>query len=161
LRKIAEQKYEAKLSVKIHVAVFSLVNTLLLIINYLTLPSFLWVVFPFFGWLIGLAVHVVAYILYAKGVYPMAKRAAIFTLTIYITVVLLLLVINYITIKKITWAIYPALFMGVGIITFIVIYLLFFKSKLTPEGEVITRKQKAVEKEMEKLKKKMSHKGTS
>ncbi|TFG08064.1 MAG: 2TM domain-containing protein [Promethearchaeota archaeon] len=156
LRRIAEQKYDAKISVKIHLAIFCLVNAMLLIINILTLPEFLWVAFPFFGWLIGLTMHLVAYILWARGVYPMTKRLVIFTISGYSTVVLLLFMINYVTLNELTWAFYPALFIGVGAVAFNIIYIILCKTKISPEGERISRKQRAVEKEMEKLRKRMN-----
>lgn len=153
LRKIAEKKVVFRYSVKIHVIIFVLVNIVLLLINLLTTPFF-WVVFPFFGWLIGVAIHCLSYILYARGVYPMGKRALLYTITAYIFVMLLLFVTNYITLGVINWALYPAFFGGIGVLVYIFIYLIFFRAKLANNGEKKSKIEKAVDKEMEKIAKK-------
>lgn len=152
LRKIAEKKVVFRYSVKIHVIIFVLVNIVLLLINLLTTPFF-WVVFPFFGWLIVVAIHCLSYILYARGVYPMGKRALLYTITAYIFGMLLLFVANYITLGVINWALYPAFFGGIGVLVYIFIYLIFFRAKLVNDGKK-SKIEKAVDKEMEKLAKK-------
>jgi len=53
----ARRRAGAKLSFYIHAAVFTLVMILLAVINLTTGPDTLWVVFPFAGWGLGLAVH--------------------------------------------------------------------------------------------------------
>ena len=153
LRKIAEKKVVFRYSVKIHVIIFVLVNIVLLLINLLTTPFF-WVVFSFFGWLIGVAIHCLSYILYTRGVYPMGKRALLYTITAYIFGMLLLFVANYITLGVINWALYPAFFGGIGVLVYIFIYLIFFRAKLANDGEKKSKIEKAVDKEMEKLAKK-------
>ena len=130
LRKIAEKKVVFRYSVKIHVIIFVIVNIVLLLINLLTTPFF-WVVFPFFGWLIGVAIHCLSYILYARGVFPMGKRALLYTITAYIFGMLLLFVANYITLGVINWALYPAFFGGIGVLVYILNYLKFFMGKLS------------------------------
>lgn len=152
LRKIAEKKVVFRYSVKIHVIIFVLANIVLLLINLLTTPFF-WVVFPFFGWLIVVAIHCLSYILYARGVYPMGKRALLYTITAYIFGMLLLFVANYITLGVINWALYPAFFGGIGVLVYIFIYLIFFRAKLVNDGKK-SKIEKAVDKEMEKLAKK-------
>jgi hypothetical protein len=151
LRKIAEQKVEARRTVKIHIAIFLLVNAMLFIINFITLPDFFWFLFPLFAWFIGLSIHIIGYILYIKGVYPIAKRTVIIVLTSYFTVMLLLITINYITLNTINWALYPGLFIGSAVLILIIIYAIFFRSELTKEGEIITKKEKAIQREMDKL----------
>lgn len=151
LRKIVEQKVIFRYSVKVHITSFVFANIILLIINLIYHPEFLWVVMPTFGWLIGVAIHYLAYILYARGVYPMAKRAMWYIITAYIFGMLFLFLTNYITLGVINWALYPALFGGTGVIVYIFIYLIFFRSKLTNSGEKKSKIDKAVEKEMEKL----------
>jgi hypothetical protein len=41
----------------IHAAVYVLVNVLLIIINLMVVPTFLWFFFPLIGWGIGLTMH--------------------------------------------------------------------------------------------------------
>lgn len=53
----ARRRAGAKLSLYIHTAVFTLVMILLVVINLTTSPETLWVVFPFAGWGLGLALH--------------------------------------------------------------------------------------------------------
>ena len=87
LRKIAAQKVSFRFSVRIHLTVYILVNVLLIIVNLLFTPGIYWFLFPLFSWLIGITMHTLAYILYARGVYPMAKRGVIFHLISYIYLV--------------------------------------------------------------------------
>jgi len=102
LYEIARSKVNFRLSVKVHVGVFNLIFS----------PSILWVIYPFFGWFIGVVLHTTAYIVYAKGVYPIAKRGIIFHICAYIFVMLYLLIINLITIPTYYWVIYPLIFWG-------------------------------------------------
>ncbi len=157
LRKIAENKVMFRYSVKVHATLFALANILLLIMNLIFTPGFLWIVFPLFGWLIGLAIHYLSYLLYAKGVYPMTKRAMWYLITAYILGMILLFITNYITLGVINWALYPAFFGGTGVLVYILLYLLFFRSKLTESGEKKSRIERAVDKEMEKIKRKRNN----
>jgi sensor histidine kinase YesM len=156
LRQIAEQKVNARKTVKIHVAIFFLVNLMLFIINIIFSPTFLWVLLPFLGWFIGLAIHIVAYILYARGIFPAVKRAVIIIFTAYLCVTLLLFTINYIFSRTINWAFFPVSFIGAGIIILLIIYSIFFRSSLTENGEIISKKEKAIKKELRKMAKKSS-----
>lgn len=162
LKKIAEQKINYRYSLKIHLVGYILVNTLLLIINLFTINfdvssiNKLWVIYPVLGWFIGLCIHTVAYSLYAKGVYPMAKRGVIYHLTAFLTVMLFLVVINYATLPTYYWVLFPAIFWGIGLIAHIIIYNIYFTEKITKEGTTKSKKEKAIEKEMDKMKKKMN-----
>ena len=62
LRKIAAQKVSFRFSVKIHIAIFIVVNVLLLLVNFFYTPELYWIVFPFFSWLIGVNIHTLSYI---------------------------------------------------------------------------------------------------
>ncbi|MFX1304170.1 MAG: 2TM domain-containing protein, partial [Promethearchaeota archaeon] len=115
LRKIAAQKVNFRFSVKIHAAIFIIVNVLLIIINFLFTPEFYWFFFPLFSWLIGFNMHALAYILYARGVYPMAKRGVIYHLVSYTFVMLLLFIINFLTLSEFYWVIFPAVFWGTAV----------------------------------------------
>ncbi|MBD3228756.1 MAG: hypothetical protein GF329_11275 [Candidatus Lokiarchaeota archaeon] len=161
LRKIAEQKVNFRMSVKIHLFVFMVVNALLFIINYIfspnfpNMPSFWWAPIPLFGWLAGLMIHIVAYIMYSKGVYPMAKRGLIYNTVAYIFVMILLLVINYTTLNTINWSIFPGIFWMIGLVIHGVIYFVYFRGGLNKKTGVFkSRKERAIEKEMEKIRRK-------
>lgn len=160
LRRIAALKIKFRLSVKIHLTAYILGIILLIIVNVLFTPTLLWVLFPIFGWLIGLAIHITAYIVYARGVFPIAKRAVIFNTVAYIFVNLLLFVINGYTdalLMKIKpsylWFLYPVFFWGLALILHYIIYLAFYNKELYEEGEKQTRMERAIEKEMQKMKK--------
>ncbi len=158
LRKIAAQKVSFRFSVKIHVAVYIIINLLLFIINYIFLPEFYWVVFPFFSWLIGLNLHALSYILYAKGVYPMGKRVVIYHLNSFIFVMLLLLITNLMTLPNFYWVLFPALFWGSLVIFHIIIYMQYFSRKIGKIGKIESRKERAIEKELEKMRRKKINK---
>lgn len=154
LRKIAQQKVNFRYSVKIHLGVYIIVSILLLVINLIFTPFILWVMYPFFGWLIGISIHIIAYILYARGVYPMAKRGLIFHLDAYIFTLLFLTLINLVTLPQYLWVLYPIIFWGIALILHIIVYLIYYSSsKIDEQGKVDSKKSRAVERELEKMKK--------
>ena len=155
LRKIAEQKVNFRITVKIHACLFLLGNFLLFLINWFYTPKFMWFLIPLFSWLIGLVVHIIAYFLYAKGVYPMVKRGFIYIFFAYIFSVLQLVVINYITLGEINWAIIPVIFGGAAVLIYLFVYLIYFKDKKIHSDITLSRKGKAIEKELEKMEKKI------
>ena len=53
----ARKRVEAKIGFYIHLAVYLGVNLLLIIINILTAPEYLWFKWPLMGWGIGLFFH--------------------------------------------------------------------------------------------------------
>jgi len=164
LRRIAALKIKFRLSVKIHLTAYIFTIVLLISINMLFTPFLLWVVFVIFGWLIGLVIHITAYIVYARGVYPIAKRVVIFNTVAYIVVILFLFIINnYINLILNVpflyywlyyWAVFPAFFWGLALIIHFIVYLGFFNKNLYEEGEKQSRMERAIEKEMHKLRKK-------
>ncbi|MEJ2294927.1 MAG: 2TM domain-containing protein [Candidatus Lokiarchaeota archaeon] len=155
LRKIAQQKVDFRYSVKIHIGIYIIVSIFLFIINLLFTPLILWLIYPLFGWLIGITIHFVAYILYARGVYPMAKRGVIFHLDSYIFTLLFLTIINLFTLPNFIWVFYPIIFWGIALIIHILIYFIYYSSsKIDGQGKFDSKKAKAVEKELEKMKKK-------
>lgn len=166
LRSIAKQKVNFRMSVRIHVGVYVVVSILLFFINYITFPEYLWVVYVFFGWLVGLVLHTTSYLLYARGVYPMAKRGVIYHLISYIFVIGFLFIINipYIYDRNFTgplssiflWAIIPAVFWGTGFIIHWISYLVFYRGKITEEGDAISRRDLAIEKELQKMRNKQT-----
>lgn len=48
---------EGRISFFVHAAIYVLVNTLLIVINLVFVPEFLWFFFPLIGWGIGLTMH--------------------------------------------------------------------------------------------------------
>ncbi len=48
---------EGRISFIVHAAIYVLVNILLLVINLVFVPQFLWFFFPLIGWGIGLTMH--------------------------------------------------------------------------------------------------------
>ncbi|TFF95304.1 MAG: 2TM domain-containing protein [Promethearchaeota archaeon] len=171
LRDIAEKKVSYRRSVKIHWSVYLLVNAMIFVINLFTmnfdlwlgLPDTstalliqLWAIYPILGWFIGAAVHTTVYLLYANGVYPMAKRAVILHFVAYLTVMLLLVVINAITYPAFFWVLFPLIFWGIGVIIHYIVYRVYFRGEISKKtGEAKSRKEQAIEKEMEKMRKKM------
>jgi hypothetical protein len=53
----AERKVEARLGFYGHLGIYILVNALLVVINFLTSPEYLWSLWPLLGWGIGLVAH--------------------------------------------------------------------------------------------------------
>lgn len=60
LRRRAERRADAKIAFRTHFLTYVLVNAGLAAINYVTSPGDWWVVWPMFGWGIGLFAHGVA-----------------------------------------------------------------------------------------------------
>jgi uncharacterized oligopeptide transporter (OPT) family protein len=53
----ARKRVEAKIGFYIHLAVYVGVNVLLIIINLLTSPQYLWFIWPVMGWGVGIFFH--------------------------------------------------------------------------------------------------------
>ena len=156
LRRIAAQKVSYRFSVKMHVVLFIIVNILLLLVNLLFTPEIYWIIYPFFSWLIGVNMHVVAYVLYARGIYPMAKRGAIYHIVTYIFVMLFLFIVNITTLSTFYWIIFPAIFWGTAVALHLIIYLLYFGKKVEISGKRQSRKERAIDKELEKMRKRQN-----
>ncbi|GAH45273.1 unnamed protein product [marine sediment metagenome] len=151
LRRIAALKIKFRLSVKIHLTAYILTIILLILINVLFMPFFWWVLFPIFGWLIGVAEHITSYIIYARGVYPSAKRGAIYHSVAYIFVMLLLFVTNYFNSPFYYWSIFPAFLWGTGLVIHLVTYYIYHRPTTDEQGVLKSRRERAVEKEMGKM----------
>jgi len=63
----ARRHVERKIGFAIHLAVYLLVNTGLVLVNALATPDRIWAVWPLFGWGIGLLFHGIAVFLHAPG----------------------------------------------------------------------------------------------
>jgi hypothetical protein len=154
LRMIARKKVNFRMSVKIHFGVYIVGCALLVVLNGLTTP-FAWFFFPIFGWLIGIAEHLTAYLVYARGVYPMAKRGVIFHVVSYIFGILLLLVINLYAFD-VLWFLIPTFFWGVGLAIHIIVYLVYHRVTSDSQDELKSKKERAIDRELAKMKKKFS-----
>jgi len=154
LRRIASQKISYRVSVKIHVAIFIVVNTLLYLMDIFYTPGLYWIIYPFFSWLIGVNMHIIGYLLYARGVYPMAKRGVIYHIVSFVSVMLFLFIINITTFSEFYWVRFPAIFWGTAVILHIIIYIRYFSRKVEGSGKQGSRKERAIEKELEKMRKK-------
>ncbi len=153
LREIAAQKVSFRFSVKMHVVLFIIVNILLFLVNFFYTPELYWFIFPCFSWLIGVNMHVLAYILYARGIYPMAKRGVIYHLVTYIFVMLFLFIVNVVTFSEFYWVIFPSIFWGTAVILHFIIYILYFSRRVEISGKRQSGKERAIEKELEKMRK--------
>ena len=67
LRRTAERRVDAKLSFRVHLFVYLVVNSGLLLLNLVTSPGYLWCLWSVFGWGVGLIAH-------AYAVYGLATR---------------------------------------------------------------------------------------
>ena len=160
LRRIAAQKVTFRYSIKIHLVVYILINALLIFINLITSNFKItfetsWFLFPLLGWLVGLALHILSYFLYAKGVFPFAKRGVIYNAITYIFVMILLIVSNLLTMPELFWFLWPCVFWGAAVIGHFIIYMIYFKARITDTGDIKSRRELAIEKEMEKMRRKM------
>jgi hypothetical protein len=151
LRLIALKKVNFRMSVKIHFGVFLIGCTLLFVINGLTSPFF-WFPIPTFGWLVGFAEHLTAYLVYARGVYPIVKRSVSFHVVAYIFAMLLLFVINLYGITFF-WVVLPAFFWGIGLLIHIIVYLVYYRVSTKDKDGLKSKKERAVERELAKMKK--------
>jgi len=151
LRRIALRKVNFRMSVKIHISVFITVCIFLTIINLVFTHMFWWVIFPIFGWLIGLAEHITSYIIYARGVYPSAKRGVIYHSVAYIFVMLFLFVIDEFFTPSFYWAQFPGFFWGTGLIIHLVTYYIYHRPSIDEQGVLKSRRERAVEREMAKM----------
>lgn len=66
----AKIKAEAKVGFKIHLAVYLAVNAILIAVNLINSPDYLWFIWPLMGWGIGLFWH-------AMGVFVFNKESGI------------------------------------------------------------------------------------
>ncbi|KKK42785.1 hypothetical protein LCGC14_0496720 [marine sediment metagenome] len=156
LREIARVKVNFRFSVLIHYAVFIFVSILLLTINLLFTRQIFWIIFPFFGWFIGIVMHTIGYLVYARGVYPLAKRTVIFHMFAYLSVMLFLFLVNFYTMPEKYWVLFPAIFWGIAVLVHYAIYMIYFKSRIDEPRKSLSRREKAIEREMKKMKKKIN-----
>ena len=63
----AKEKVEARIGFYIHLTVYVGVNILLIIINVLTSPRYLWFLWPLIGWGIGVFFHALGVFAFTEG----------------------------------------------------------------------------------------------
>lgn len=152
IRNMAERKVNLQISLKIHLVAFIFGTILLLIINLLFTPQYLWVMEATMGWGIGYFLHLIGYLLYSKP-HPHSGRTDILFHFIIYLVVNAYLVVKNITTTSFPWVIYPIIFWGFGLLVHGIIYNLYYKDvKSILTGEPISKKQLAIEKEIQKMK---------
>ena len=161
LRRIASQKISFRYSVKIHAIFYILVNILLIAINAIFISDIFllsnwWAIYPALGWLIGLMIHASAYALYARGT-SNATRGIVLHLVAYIFTTLFLIVIDFITTATLEWVLYPTLFWGLGMLGHLIISALVTKEKAPKVEEKPSKKERAIEKEMKKMRRRMKN----
>ncbi len=150
LRKIAAQKVTFRYTVKVHAICYGLVNLLLIIINLIVAPTYLWGLYAVFGWLIGLAIHILIYLLWSRGV-SYGKRAIILHITIFGLTMLLLIVVNYLTAGTLDWVAYPAISWGFGFLVHVILHYYLTSIRSGNKEDRLTRRERAIEKELEKM----------
>jgi len=158
LKRIAMRKVNFRMSVKIHIGCFIIVSLLLVTVNFLFTPMFWWYIFPILAWAIGLAEHATAYIVYARGVYPIAKRGVIFHFVAFIFSILFMGIVNYLTYPNLLWFLIPTIFWGTGLAIHFISYIIFHRGSVDEQGGMRSRREKSVEKEILKMKRRMEHK---
>lgn len=65
----AKEKVEARLGFKVHLAVYLIVNAILITVNLVNSPEALWFIWPLMGWSIGIFWH-------AMGVFVFDKKGS-------------------------------------------------------------------------------------
>jgi len=63
----AKKRVEAKMGFYVHFVVYVGVNILLIVINFLSSPHYLWFKWPLMGWGIGLLFHGLGVFVFSKG----------------------------------------------------------------------------------------------
>ena len=69
----AKRRVEAKIGFYIHLAVYIGVNVLLIIVNLLTSPQYLWFKWPLIGWGIGIFFHGMATFIFSGRTFQEIK----------------------------------------------------------------------------------------
>ncbi|MHA1671191.1 MAG: 2TM domain-containing protein [Promethearchaeota archaeon] len=157
LKRIARRKVNFRMAVKIHTGCYIIVSAFLYTVNLLFTPMIWWFLFPVLGWTIGVAEHITAYLVYARGVYPMAKRGVIFHFVLFLFSILFMGVINLLTYPTVLWFLIPTLFWGTGLAIHFISYFIFHRGSVDDDGGMKSRREKAVEKEILKMKRRMEH----
>jgi len=127
IKKKIERTRRLKKAFLFHLATFLLVNAMLLLINLVFSPKDLWIIYPFFGWLIIIVLHGVGYGLIVRDVRSGGKKGIIVHTSLYSSVIFYLFIINFMTLPTYLWAFYPGGFWGVALLFHTIIYGIYLK----------------------------------
>ena len=119
-------------TLRFHLMIFLIVIGMLFVINLATTPLYLWALYPLFSWLIAINLHITAIITKKT---KSSKKALLGHLALYLSVNLLLAVINFLTADELNWVFYPLFFWGVGVLFHGVAYEEFYSKKPTKVRE--------------------------
>lgn len=73
----AKKRVEARIGFYIHLAVYAGVNLLLIIINLISSPQYLWFKWPLWGWGIGVFFHGLSVFVFSGGQFKAVKERMI------------------------------------------------------------------------------------
>ena len=153
LRQIAEYKVMFKKSILMHLFWFVAVNIMLVAINLIFSPVYLWFIFALIGWpIIGVIMHGTVYVLFSRGVTPGEKRGLIYHIASYVSVIPVLVIINTFTVGDYLWVLYPIFFWGVGLVFHTAIYSMLSSGKTIVDGVELSKKEMQVERELQRMK---------
>ena len=143
LRKLAVEKVNFRISIYIDIFAFLFYNSALYIVNIMMFPDYLWIIYPFFGWLIGLTIHIANYIMYSRGIKDGVVISLVNHTAAYISVMCLLTIISLYHNGIAMWVIISYIFWGFGLVCH---YIVFF---YTTGGA--SRRRNAIERELHKM----------
>lgn len=129
LRRIAKEKIIVAFTVKVHIIAYIGVNIFLSLLNYfVTSPGKIdWAIIVASSWLVGLGIHVGAYLIYSRGVIGGDKKGFCFHIIAEVFSVQALIVINLIASPLTLWLVWPLGAMAVAVLVHIIVYYKFLK----------------------------------
>lgn len=96
MRNIAKEIILRRLSLLIHITAYFFVNILLIIINLLTDPTYLWFLWSVTSWGIGILLHIFNYLAFKKGFFSSSGQSGLaYHIVIYVIVCAYLVFVNY------------------------------------------------------------------
>jgi hypothetical protein len=112
MRNIAKEIILRRLSLFIHLTAYIFVNILLIIINLLTDPTYLWYLWSVTSWGIGILLHIFNYFAFKKGSFSSSGQSGLaYHIVIYVIVCSYLVFVNYFTLGLdnlwVLWAVIP------------------------------------------------------
>ncbi len=113
-------------AIKVDYTAFFIVNGFLFILNITTTPDLLWVIFPFFGWFLLIALHTQAYVSMKKQSSTQKKWVQFDVISYFIVNIFLLFINNSFT-PSFLWASFPILGWLIFLSLHITYYLTFVK----------------------------------
>lgn len=156
LRRIAKEVVIRKFVLILHIWVYFLVNLLLFIINYFTLPEYFWFLWPLTAWMMILFGHIFSHMMFRKGVVDLHSVFILYHLMFFVAINLFLVFTNWFTSPPgssiLTWVWWVILPWGVLlIIHFIVYFYVVPKRGESPNRNWLDRR---IDEQLEKMNKK-------